>query len=113
MTTILFARWWEGGALLQQMRGEWLNSFSCLLAFADPDHPDARASRHTIVRLFSLLHVCALEMVSTSLEQSYELIDLQGFDLRHLEYLQMTPDKVKVTLQWLQRIVTEARQNKI
>merc|ERR1711956_109985 len=30
-----YARWWEGGTLLQQLRGEWFNAFSCLMAFCN------------------------------------------------------------------------------
>merc|ERR1719506_2259657 len=28
-----YGRWWEGGTLLQQARGEWFNAYSSLLAF--------------------------------------------------------------------------------
>merc|ERR1719162_440100 len=30
-----YARWWEGGSLLQKISGEWLNAFSSLLVFCD------------------------------------------------------------------------------
>ena len=31
---IAYNRWWEGGTLLQQTRGEWFNGFSSLIVLA-------------------------------------------------------------------------------
>merc|ERR1740130_298774 len=33
-----YSRWWEGGSLLQQIRGEWFNAYSGLLAFCSHAH---------------------------------------------------------------------------
>ena len=30
---IAYNRWWEGGTLLQQTRGEWFNGYSSLIAW--------------------------------------------------------------------------------
>merc|ERR1719203_1667636 len=32
-----YSRWWEGGTLLQTVRGEWFNAYSQLLAFSNRD----------------------------------------------------------------------------
>merc|ERR1719217_1360515 len=32
-----YSRWWEGGTLLQKLRGEWFNAFSSILAFRTRD----------------------------------------------------------------------------
>ena len=39
----LFYSRWEGGTLLLQIRGEWFNAFSCLMAFSNssPEKQDA------------------------------------------------------------------------
>merc|ERR1719310_34459 len=56
-----YSRWWEGGTLLQQLRGEWFNSFSCLVAFcnaAPEKQKDVQRFQLQLVRLFSLLYDC-------------------------------------------------------
>ena len=40
---IAYNRWWEGGTLLQQTRGEWFNGFSSLIVLA-PVYPDSHNS---------------------------------------------------------------------
>jgi predicted membrane chloride channel (bestrophin family) len=36
---IAYNRWWEGGTLLQQTRGEWFNGFSSLIVLAPVQIP--------------------------------------------------------------------------
>merc|ERR1719506_3124213 len=63
-----YSRWWEGGTLLQQLRGEWFNSFSSLLAFCSSKPEmvqDVTHFKHRLVRLTSLLYMVALEQVTT------------------------------------------------
>ncbi|CAE7916484.1 unnamed protein product [Symbiodinium necroappetens] len=44
-----YSRWWEGGTLLQQLRGEWFNSYSCLIAFCNgaPEKKEVPVFRET------------------------------------------------------------------
>ena len=76
-----YARWWEGATLLQQIRGEWFNAYSSLLAFtneAPAKDRDVFVFEHRLVRLFSLLYATALEQVSTSDDKQFEIIKLDG-----------------------------------
>merc|ERR1719487_863410 len=59
-----YARWWEGGTLLQQVRGEWYNAASSLIAFSSSDEEKSdqvRDFQHLMVRLMSLLYCSALQ----------------------------------------------------
>eukprot|EP00929_Paragymnodinium_shiwhaense_P117851 TRINITY_DN8922_c0_g1_i1.p1 TRINITY_DN8922_c0_g1~~TRINITY_DN8922_c0_g1_i1.p1 ORF type:complete len:616 (-),score=98.25 TRINITY_DN8922_c0_g1_i1:454-2301(-) len=108
-----YSRWWEGGTLLQQLRGEWFNSYSCLLAFCNSDpsqREQVREFQHKLVRLFSLLYGCALQQVATLDEKKFEVIDLDGFYRPSMEFLQECPDRCEVTLQWIQRLIIDADQ---
>eukprot|EP00928_Gymnodinium_smaydae_P040159 TRINITY_DN27283_c0_g1_i1.p1 TRINITY_DN27283_c0_g1~~TRINITY_DN27283_c0_g1_i1.p1 ORF type:complete len:504 (-),score=64.60 TRINITY_DN27283_c0_g1_i1:288-1799(-) len=106
-----YARWWEGGSLLQQLRGEWFNAFSSLLAFCStlPEkQDDVVAFKHQLARLVSLLYSAALSQVSTAQEKQFEVIDIDGFDLDHLSYLRDSHDMCEVVLQWIQRLIIDA-----
>jgi len=111
-----YSRWWEGGTLLQQVRGEWFNAFSSLVAFSNaaPEKThDVEAFQQQLVRLFSLLYGCALTQVSSMNGNYFELINLDGFDAQSLSFLGTCHDKCEVTLQWIQRIIVEAEQKAI
>eukprot|EP00747_Dinoflagellata_sp_TGD_P135943 gnl/TRDRNA2_/TRDRNA2_175497_c2_seq7.p1 gnl/TRDRNA2_/TRDRNA2_175497_c2~~gnl/TRDRNA2_/TRDRNA2_175497_c2_seq7.p1 ORF type:complete len:161 (-),score=22.37 gnl/TRDRNA2_/TRDRNA2_175497_c2_seq7:3-485(-) len=76
-----YARWWEGGTLLQQLRGEWFNAFSNLIAFCNTNSakkPEVTKFQHILVRLMSLLYRSALHQVCTSTNKDFELIDIDG-----------------------------------
>lgn len=106
-----YSRWWEGGTLLQQLRGEWFNSFSCLIAFcnsATEKKQTVKEFQHQLVRLFSLLYGCALQQVASMDERKFELIDCEGFDYKSLKYLQDSYDRCEITLQWIQRLIVES-----
>lgn len=110
-----YSRWWEGGTLLQQLRGEWFNSFSCLIAFcnADKDKKVVKQFQHQLVRLFSLLYGCALQQVATMDEKKFELIACEGLETKSLKYLQGSYDRCEITLQWIQRLIVESEQKQI
>merc|ERR1719359_2153084 len=91
-----YSRWWEGGTLLQQLRGEWFNSFSCLVAFcnsAPEKAKDVQKFQRQLVRLYSLLFACALTQVSQMKTNSFDHINLDGFDPESLRFLQGAHDK--------------------
>jgi predicted membrane chloride channel (bestrophin family) len=111
-----YDRWWEGGTLLQQLRGEWFNSFSCLVAFcnsAQEKQKDVHKFQRQLVRLYSLLYGCALEQVSSMQVNSFELINLNGFDEDSLYFLKRAPDRCEIVLQWIQRAIVENDQKQI
>jgi len=106
-----YSRWWEGGTLLQQLRGEWFNSYSCLLAFcnaAKDKTADVSKFQHQLLRMFSLLYGCALEQVCTLPDKRFELVALDGLNADSISYLNDTPDRCEVVLQWIQRLIVES-----
>lgn len=106
-SNVAYARWWEGGTLLQQTRGEWFNSYSSIIAFSsvDPSRQDeVEVFHHMIARLMSLLFCHGLQQVSPDKDRPLEIIDTHGFDWQSLEFLKESSDKVEVILQWIQRL---------
>eukprot|EP00933_Yihiella_yeosuensis_P042882 TRINITY_DN37547_c0_g1_i1.p1 TRINITY_DN37547_c0_g1~~TRINITY_DN37547_c0_g1_i1.p1 ORF type:complete len:539 (-),score=44.33 TRINITY_DN37547_c0_g1_i1:171-1787(-) len=83
-------RFWEGSGLLEQMRGEWFDSVSCLTAFtsiAGAEKSEAvEEFRFTLVRLTSLMHGTALEEISVD-DTEYEVLDIAGLDSATLHFL--------------------------
>eukprot|EP00927_Polykrikos_kofoidii_P058363 TRINITY_DN5283_c1_g1_i4.p1 TRINITY_DN5283_c1_g1~~TRINITY_DN5283_c1_g1_i4.p1 ORF type:complete len:599 (+),score=118.04 TRINITY_DN5283_c1_g1_i4:140-1936(+) len=113
-SNVAYSRWWEGGTLLQQVRGEWFNAFSSLIAFSSTDPAmagEVEKYHHMLARLMSLLFCCALQQVSPNRRKSFEIIDTEGIDPVSLEFLGHSPDKVEIILQWIQRstVVNMAR----
>merc|ERR1719345_532790 len=63
-----YSRFWEGATLFQQVRGEWLNATSSLVAFCDHSatrERDVNKFQHQLVRLVSMLHCSALQLVAS------------------------------------------------
>jgi len=111
-----YARWWEGGTLLQQLRGEWFNAYSNLLAFCNtsPDKVnEVTEFQHKLVRLVSLLYCAAIQQVSTMKDQNYELIDIKDFNQESLVFLGSAHDRCEVCLQWIQRLIGEANDTQV
>jgi len=109
-----YSRWWEGGTLLLQLRGEWFNSYSCLMAFSNQGAPEKSEEvwrfQQQLVRLFSLLYCSALAQVSQMDVNSFEVLNVDGMDPETLKFLQTCPDKCEMCLQWIQRLMVEAEQ---
>lgn len=96
---------------MQQIRGEWFNAYSSLLAFtnADPDKKvEVFAFQHKLVRLFSLLYASALEQVTTIDDAVLEIVELEGFELESLSALKSAHDKCEVVLQWIQKQIVQS-----
>eukprot|EP00929_Paragymnodinium_shiwhaense_P036038 TRINITY_DN19363_c0_g1_i1.p1 TRINITY_DN19363_c0_g1~~TRINITY_DN19363_c0_g1_i1.p1 ORF type:complete len:627 (+),score=121.55 TRINITY_DN19363_c0_g1_i1:129-2009(+) len=113
-----YSRWWEGGTLMQQLRGEWFNAASCLFAFcnSEPGQADqVRVFKHQLVRLVSLLYASAIQQVADMDTKQFELIDISGFSRESIEFLQSDDchDNCEVVLQWIQRLIVTADEKKI
>mmetsp|Transcript_63968 Transcript_63968/g.181673 ORF Transcript_63968/g.181673 Transcript_63968/m.181673 type:complete len:573 (+) Transcript_63968:190-1908(+) len=115
-----YSRWWEGGTLLQQLRGEWFNAYSSLLAFSSSDadkREQVEKFEHLLVRLMSMLYCSALQQVSSPKccgglgGMSFEVIDFDGMDKESLQFLECCSDKCEVVLQWIQRLIVENINN--
>jgi len=105
-STVAYNRWWEGGTLLQQTRGEWFNAYSSLIAFSSTDPKMAHAVEayhHQLARFMSLLFCSALQQVSPDPERPFEVLDGTGLDPESLQFLSQSSDRVEVILQWIQR----------
>merc|ERR1719207_229685 len=75
-----YSRWWEGGSLLQELRGEWFNAYSCLLAFGNPapeKQKDVLKFQHELARLISMLYGSGLAQVCSLDRKIFEVIDLE------------------------------------
>jgi len=106
-----YARWWEGGTLLQELRGEWFNAYSCLLAFGNPAKDktlEVAKFQHQLARLMSMLYGAGLAQVSSLSEKNFEVLDLEDFDDDSLRFADSAHDVCEVVLQWIQRLIVEA-----
>eukprot|EP00927_Polykrikos_kofoidii_P037742 TRINITY_DN3195_c1_g3_i1.p1 TRINITY_DN3195_c1_g3~~TRINITY_DN3195_c1_g3_i1.p1 ORF type:complete len:609 (+),score=102.76 TRINITY_DN3195_c1_g3_i1:80-1906(+) len=120
-----YARFWEGMTLVQQMRAEWFESCSNLMAFsnvacmkeaATSEAAAAMTSKvsdfqYTLVRLMSLMHGAALRQIGGSCEE-FDVLDIHGLDSMSMEYLTdfctiHEINRVEVLLHWIQVLITE------
>jgi len=109
-----YNRWWEGGTLLQKTRGEWFNAYSSIMAFTSTQpelQEEVEVYCHLTARLFSLLMCCGLQQVSPQRERPFNIIELKGFEQESMDFLNSSPDKVEVILQWIQRSIILQAQN--
>lgn len=111
-----YSRWWQGADLLLKVRGDWFNAFSNAMAMCS-DAPDKGADvihfRAQLLRLISLLYGSALAQIRTGRESSMEIIGLEDFDQEHLQHLQIVHDKPEVVMQWVQKLVGSAYNDKL
>jgi len=111
-----YTRWWEGGTLLEQVRGEWFNAVSNLMAFCNPDpkrQAEVERLQHQMVRLFSLLYGNALLQVSTMSNNELDYIDIEGFEAADIDHMRSSPDTCELVLQWIQRIIVDASASEL
>lgn len=105
-----YSRFWEGATLIQQVRGEWFNSISSLIAFCtnkEDKRTEVDKFQNLLVRLMSMLYLSALQQVCDLKDDSLEIIDLEGIDQGSLHFLEKVPDRCEVILQWIQRLIVD------
>merc|ERR1719424_1497444 len=93
-----YARFWEGGTLMQRVRGEWFNAASGLVAFMSQKPEKAHMVEvwmHTLVRFVSMLNCAALQQVAEMADECFEIIDNDGMDVESLRFLALSEDKVE------------------
>jgi len=103
-----YTRWWEGGSLLQKVRGEWWSAASSLVAFctADPAKQDeVRDFQHLMVRVMSLMYCSALQQVAMLSDDCFEILDTKGMDKSSLAYLMKSGNRCEVIMSWMNRII--------
>mmetsp|Transcript_43960 Transcript_43960/g.80329 ORF Transcript_43960/g.80329 Transcript_43960/m.80329 type:complete len:514 (-) Transcript_43960:128-1669(-) len=115
-TSNAYTRYWEGASILQQVRGEWYNAVSSVIAFSSREkdkQAEVQLFQHRMIRLMSMLYCSALQQMSTQPPEEFSILNIEGIDKRSLAYLSTKTDKSEVILQWVQRLVVEAMNNGI
>eukprot|EP00439_Symbiodinium_sp_Y106_P065846 s936_g10.t1 len=105
-----YSRFWEGVTLMNKMRGEWFNVCTSLLAFcsAEPEKTEQVVLfQELLVRLMSLLHCSALQLVCKLKDKRLELIDVYGVDVSSLHHIRDASNRCDVLCLWLTRLVLE------
>lgn len=119
-TNKAYDRFWEGTTLVQQMRAEWFEAASNLMAFSEitrkRDPTNVRISnavndfQGTLIRLMSLMHGAALRQIGGYMEE-FPVLDIDGLDDTSLEYLagceEKESNRVEVLLHWIQVLITD------
>mmetsp|Transcript_45264 Transcript_45264/g.105013 ORF Transcript_45264/g.105013 Transcript_45264/m.105013 type:complete len:515 (-) Transcript_45264:73-1617(-) len=115
-TSNAYTRYWEGASILQQVRGEWYNAVSSVIAFSSREKDkqnEVQLFQHRMIRLMSMLYCSALQQMSTHPAEDFSILNIEGLDKRSLAYLSSKTDKSEVILQWMQRLVVEGMNNGI
>eukprot|EP00927_Polykrikos_kofoidii_P052667 TRINITY_DN4657_c0_g1_i5.p1 TRINITY_DN4657_c0_g1~~TRINITY_DN4657_c0_g1_i5.p1 ORF type:complete len:658 (-),score=76.91 TRINITY_DN4657_c0_g1_i5:299-2272(-) len=122
-TNKAYARFWEGTTLVQQMRAEWFEACSNLMAFSkmailkDPTNPLVKQKSlsfgFTLVRLVSLMHGAALRQVTGGDGEEFDVLDVGGLDDESLDYMNgdcaiHDVNRVEVLLHWVQVLITDS-----
>jgi len=116
-TYAAFKRFWEGTTLLHQMRGEWFDTVSLCITFSISANRAEKAHRvkvfrHTLVRLMSLAHGCALEEISER-QVKVIMVNVLGLDNETLKHLRDCEqkyqfNKVEIMVHLIQSLITNA-----
>mmetsp|Transcript_106527 Transcript_106527/g.306301 ORF Transcript_106527/g.306301 Transcript_106527/m.306301 type:complete len:550 (+) Transcript_106527:86-1735(+) len=108
-------RYWEGITLVDRACAVWINGASNVIAFcsADPDRQlQVGAFQHILTRLCSLLLSVSMSDLSFLPYENFEILGMEGINPDSLHYLDDQKEaKVKVVLQWIQRLIVENNRN--
>lgn len=111
-----YTRFWESATLMQQMQAEWMNAISSLYAFCSTEEAkqvDVKEFQYLLARLMSMLHCQALQLVCELKDDSFEIMDLTGFDEESLGYLARVENRRDVLLHWIHRAIVDAQHDGI
>eukprot|EP00747_Dinoflagellata_sp_TGD_P123272 gnl/TRDRNA2_/TRDRNA2_173787_c0_seq1.p1 gnl/TRDRNA2_/TRDRNA2_173787_c0~~gnl/TRDRNA2_/TRDRNA2_173787_c0_seq1.p1 ORF type:complete len:516 (-),score=60.44 gnl/TRDRNA2_/TRDRNA2_173787_c0_seq1:62-1609(-) len=115
-TSQAYSRYVAGGTLVHQMMGEWFDSASSLISFcrcSKVDKSRVQAFKHTLIRLFSLMHACGIDQLGRdTTDQSaallkIDVIDLPGLNPESLAAVMQVDCKVELIMHWIQCLVLE------
>jgi len=112
-TNQCYNRFWQCGSSVCTMRSMIYEACSSLVAFAHMSkHPvhEVEALTQTLVRLFSLLHACALSAVSNATDNDFPIIDLEAIPMDVLQELKGFDGKLRVDIvyQWIQTLIVNS-----
>mmetsp|Transcript_62997 Transcript_62997/g.142384 ORF Transcript_62997/g.142384 Transcript_62997/m.142384 type:complete len:363 (+) Transcript_62997:101-1189(+) len=114
-TSQSYSRFWDACTCTAEMRAQWYDGASALVAFcrhSQADEECVRRFKHLIVRLFSMLHAAALAEVEDKTSKDTQglrlnLIDPDGIDAKTLCSLQPLECKVGMIFQWIQVVIVD------
>jgi len=104
-----YSRWWEGGTLLRQARGEWFNAYSSLIAFSSISKKPKEDINHfqsVLATLMSHLFCASLNTIA-QVEDPFDVLDLAPLSQGGVEFLSEQEDKVELIVVWIQRLIVE------
>lgn len=116
-TSQAYSRFWEGATQTHKMGAEWFDACSSLMAFckhSDAPAEDIRGFQNLLIRLFSMLHACALGDIEDSPDEedldkivamNLNLVDAASIDEDSLRAVQDSNAKVELIFQWIQQLV--------
>jgi len=113
-TSQSYLRYWTAATSVHQMGSEWSDACASLIAFSTTSKSSQRETmrfRHTVVRLFSMLHAMALEEIASAADVNFPLIDVDGFSKEDIYVLTTglaQGRKVQVVLQWIKTYITQS-----
>lgn len=111
-TTQSYTRYWTAATAVHEMASEWSDSCASLVAFASVSHAtksEVDRFKHTVVRLFSLLHAMALAEIAASADD-LPILDVQGLCKQQLRVLfsgAAQGRKVQIVLSWIKSYITQ------
>lgn len=115
-TSQAYSRFWDGCTSTHQMSAEWFDAASALVSFCKFSKAESEVIdcfKQTLVRLFSMLHACALADIEDTEQQdrivafTYELIDADAIDEQSLNVVRQSDSKVELVFTWIQQLVVE------
>mmetsp|Transcript_57622 Transcript_57622/g.89698 ORF Transcript_57622/g.89698 Transcript_57622/m.89698 type:complete len:610 (+) Transcript_57622:83-1912(+) len=117
-TSQSYNRFWDGCTSTHQMRAEWFDGCSSLLAFcrhSQVSETNILVFQNTLVRLFSMLHSAALAEIEDSSSPhiddvksfQFDLVDVEGIDAESLKAVKACEAKVELIFQWIQQLIVE------
>lgn len=123
-TSQSYARFWEGCTSMHKMGMQWFNACSLVISFckiSKADEKTTTAFKHTIMRLFSMLHAVALAEIedkdSNNIDDveafKYEVFDVNNFGSAQLLAIRHSVAKVELVYQWLQQLLVLNMETKV
>eukprot|EP00928_Gymnodinium_smaydae_P063651 TRINITY_DN4716_c0_g1_i1.p1 TRINITY_DN4716_c0_g1~~TRINITY_DN4716_c0_g1_i1.p1 ORF type:complete len:563 (+),score=93.44 TRINITY_DN4716_c0_g1_i1:99-1691(+) len=117
-TSQAYKRFWDGCTATHTMRAEWFDACSALTAFtrfSKAEMKEVMRFKHTVIRLFSMLHAASLaeledvnsEDVSEINAFNFELLDVDGIDEASLLAVKNSSFKVELIFSWIQLLIVE------
>lgn len=119
-TSQAYNRFWDGCTATHQMRAEWFDACSALIAFCAHSKAEIGSVmrfKNTLIRLFSMLHAAALaelEEINTEGRHTadikaygFELVDAIGIDAQSLQTIKDSTSKVELIFTWIQLLIVE------